>query len=66
VNRSDADRLLLLDRLAERVPELDLDRNEIEWKTLPDGHEALLERKILHEQWFADRTEALEAAGLRE
>jgi hypothetical protein len=42
VNRSDADRLLLLDRIAERVPELDLDDNEVEWTTLPDGHEALL------------------------
>jgi hypothetical protein len=42
VNRSDADRLLLLDRIADRVPELDLDQNEVEWMTLPDGHEALL------------------------
>jgi hypothetical protein len=42
VNRSDADRLLLLDRLAERVPELDLEENEVEWATLPDGHAALL------------------------
>ena len=32
----------LLDRLADQVPELDLDNNEIEWTTLPDGHEALL------------------------
>jgi hypothetical protein len=38
----DADRLKLLDRLADRVPELDLNRNEIEWRTLDDGHEALL------------------------
>jgi hypothetical protein len=38
----DADRLKLLDRLADRVPELDLNRNEIEWRTLNDGHEALL------------------------
>jgi hypothetical protein len=38
----DADRLALLDRIAERVPELDLDQNEIEWTTLPDGAEALL------------------------
>ncbi len=42
MDRSDADRLELLDRLADRVPELDLDRNEVEWTTLPDGHEALL------------------------
>jgi hypothetical protein len=38
----DADRLALLDRIAERVPELDLDQNEVEWRTLDDGHEALL------------------------
>jgi hypothetical protein len=42
VNRSDTDRLELLDRLAERVPELDLDENDVEWTTLDDGHEALL------------------------
>jgi hypothetical protein len=39
---TDADRLELLDRLADRVPELDLDQNEVEWMTLDDGHEALL------------------------
>src|SRR5262245_29412794 len=38
----DADRLLLLDRIAERVPELDLDDERVEWTTLDDGHEALL------------------------
>jgi hypothetical protein len=42
VDRSDADRLKLLDRIAQRVPELDLDRESVEWTTLPDGHEALL------------------------
>jgi hypothetical protein len=42
VDHSDADRLELLDRIADRVPELDLDQNEVEWTTLPDGHEALL------------------------
>jgi hypothetical protein len=31
-----------LDRIAERIPELDLDQQEIEWTTLDDGHEALL------------------------
>ena len=36
----DADRLELLDRIGDRVPELDLDQNEIEWTTLDDGHEA--------------------------
>jgi len=38
----DGDRLELLDRLAARLPELDLDQHEIEWKTLPDGGEALV------------------------
>jgi len=38
----DADRLELLDRLAARVPELDLDQHAVAWTTLPDGHEALL------------------------
>jgi hypothetical protein len=42
VDRSDADRLELLDRIADRVPELDLDQNAIEWTTLDHGHEALL------------------------
>ena len=42
MDRSDADRLELLDRIADRVPELDLDQNEVEWTTLDDGHEALL------------------------
>jgi hypothetical protein len=42
VDRSDADRLKLLDRIADRVPELDLAQNEVEWTTLDDGHEALL------------------------
>ena len=42
MNRSDADRLLLLDRIAERVPELDLDQQSVEWTTLDDGHDALL------------------------
>ena len=42
MDRSDADRLKLLDRIAERVPELDLDRERVEWIELPDGHEVLL------------------------
>jgi hypothetical protein len=42
MDERDADRLKLLDRINERVPELDLDQNEIEWRTLDDGHEALL------------------------
>jgi hypothetical protein len=42
MNERDADRLELLDRIAERVPELDLDQQSVEWITLDDGHEALL------------------------
>ena len=42
MDRSDADRLELLDRIADRVPELDLEQNEVEWMTLEDGHQALL------------------------
>ena len=38
----DADRLLLLDRLAERLPELDLDREQSRLDAPDDGHEALL------------------------
>jgi hypothetical protein len=38
----DSDRLALLDRLAERVPELRLDQHAVEWTTLDDGSEALL------------------------
>jgi len=38
----DADRLELLDRLADRMPEVDLEQHEVEWLTLPDGAEALL------------------------
>jgi hypothetical protein len=38
----DDDRLELLDRIADRVPEIDLDQHETEWTTLPDGHEVLL------------------------
>lgn len=38
----DTDRLELLDRLATRVPDLELDLHEVEWTTLDDGSEALL------------------------
>jgi hypothetical protein len=37
----DADRLELLDRIKQRVPELDLAQQSVEWTTLDDGHEAL-------------------------
>jgi len=36
---TDADRLKLLDRIAERVPELDLAQHSVDWMTLADGHE---------------------------
>jgi hypothetical protein len=42
MNEHDTDRLELLDRIAMRVLELDLDQNEVEWTTLDDRHEALL------------------------
>lgn len=42
MNECDADRLELLDRIAERVAELDLAQRSVEWTTLDDGHEALL------------------------
>ncbi len=38
----DADRLELLDRIAERVPELDLAQRSVEWDELPDGAQGLL------------------------
>jgi len=41
VDRFDTDRLELLDRMADRVPELDLDRQTIDWTELDDGHQAL-------------------------
>jgi hypothetical protein len=42
MDERDTDRLQLLDRIEHRVPELDLDQNEVEWTTLDDGHEAPL------------------------
>ena len=42
MNETDADRLELLDRVAARIPELDLEQQTVEWTTLDDGHEALL------------------------
>ena len=42
MNVRDTDRLELLDRIAERIPELDLDQHEVRWEALDDGHEALL------------------------
>jgi hypothetical protein len=34
----DAERLLLLDRMAERLPEIDLDNHQVSWTQMPDGH----------------------------
>jgi hypothetical protein len=42
MNETDAVRLELLDRIAARIPGLDLDQQQVEWTTLDDGHEALL------------------------
>ena len=36
------EQMTLLDRIAARVPEMDLDQHEIEWTTLPDGAEAVV------------------------
>jgi hypothetical protein len=41
-NETDADRLLLLDRIADRLPEINLDEHEVAWHQLPDGAPALL------------------------
>jgi hypothetical protein len=43
MNEQDADRLELLDRLEQRVPDLDLSQRSVEWGTWPDdGSPALL------------------------
>jgi hypothetical protein len=42
LDHADADRLLLLDRIADRVPEIDLSQHSVAWTTLDDGSEALL------------------------
>ena len=42
MDERDTDRLALLDRIADRIPDLDLDRQRVEWTKLPDGAEALL------------------------
>jgi hypothetical protein len=41
MDERDTDRLELLDRLADRVPELDLGQHEVEWGETPDGAQAL-------------------------
>jgi hypothetical protein len=42
MNERDQDRLELLDRIAERMPEIKLEQHSVEWTTVDDGHEALL------------------------
>ena len=43
MNDRDAERLELLDRIAERLPDLDLDRHPVDWTEMPDdGSQALL------------------------
>lgn len=43
MNDRDAERLELLDRIAERLPDLDLDRHPVDWTKMPDdGSQALL------------------------
>ncbi len=41
LNPDDVDRLELLDRLAERMPELDLEHRSLEWIEMPDGAQGL-------------------------
>jgi hypothetical protein len=42
LDQTDTDRLTLLDRLADRIPDLDVEQHDTEWLTLPDGAEALI------------------------
>ena len=43
MNDRDQDRLALLDRIADRLPDIDLDGHSIEWIEMPDdGSEALM------------------------
>lgn len=43
MNTEDRERLELLDRIAERLPDLDLDLHPLEWTTMPDdGSQGLL------------------------
>jgi hypothetical protein len=61
VDRSDAERLELLDRIAKRVPELDLGKYPIEWDELPDGGQALFVGG--QAEYFANAGEDLHAIG---
>jgi hypothetical protein len=43
LDKIDAERFELLDRIAERLPEVDLEQHSIEWSEMPDdGSQALL------------------------
>lgn len=42
LNETDTDRLLLLNRLEERMPGLDVGQHEVEWTKVPDGAEAVV------------------------
>jgi len=58
---TDNDRLELLDRIADRVPELDLDEHEVEWGTTPDGAQALFVGN--RAEFFANYGDDLHAYG---
>jgi hypothetical protein len=60
-SRPDAERLELLDRIAERVPGLDLGKYEISWDELPDGGQALFVGG--QAEYFANCGEDLHAYG---
>jgi hypothetical protein len=68
MNERDQDRLELLDRIADRVPELDLEKQSVEWTTLDDGHGALLVNgggiDGGNGAYFANAGEDLHAVGL--
>lgn len=42
IDETDTDRLLILDRIAEQMPDLDLRLHEAEWRRFDDGIETLL------------------------
>jgi hypothetical protein len=61
VEQADTDRLELLDRIAERVPEIKLGEYEIRWEELPDGGQALFVGG--RAEYFANHGEDLHAYG---
>lgn len=42
IDEIDGDMLLLLDRIKERMPEINLDDHQVSWHQMPDGAPALL------------------------